>query len=268
MQTLLISSELDHSKVKFGPVDTNEKKGNNALSFISVKYEDDMNNMIVLQLPELKSSFCQLETHERFGKSNKTSLSFQLDSGRSSVQHIIDFIAKIEEAACNFVHTSEIFGKKDLKDVKSMLVSCIKPVYKKDKPKEINTAFPPSLRLNLPVQDNVISVDAVDNDEQPFDINSKSLKDCFVTAMVTLSCLWISENSTGKQFGLSMKVHKLRVVEPSNAIENEDMFMFRTNELNRVGMTDDEEGEDCEQMLKPSKQIPTKNTCDLLSDSD
>jgi hypothetical protein len=207
MQSLIFAKHVDVSKISFGQIRTNDSGGKN----ISILYDG---KPLYVQTPEMTCVY-GLSKWPGDGKNDKYSveLSFQGQTPNNGLGKFLkvlgDMNDKFLQAALD--NSLEWFRKKyTSKDVvEAIYTPLIK--YSKDKNTgEVTDRYPPTFRLNVPINDGKVGCLVYDANRSEIDLLDPGLitKSSKMTAIIRLSGVWIA----GGKFGCTCRVEQLRVI--------------------------------------------------------
>ena len=239
MPGIIIPREFDASKMSIGEMQINNIRKNAMVSY----HEDGVPSALRVQLPQMRCPFGCSQPKTEAGlplSENKVTLNLSVEN--PSIKEMFDKMndVLIKEGTKNSV---KYFGKKHSEGfIREFLKPNIKEPMMKDEEGrstgEVNPKYPPMLSLNLYKNDGRLNIDAVDNNENPMDLNDKDLKGAQITPILQCTGVWIGNN----MFGFTWKVLKLRVVLGKTGTST---ITFR-NDIDQVAVENTDDNEDPE----------------------
>jgi hypothetical protein len=209
----MFAKHIDVSKITFGQVRANESGGKN----IPILYDG---RPLYAQIPEMTCVY-GLSKWPGDGKNDRYSveLSFQGMKETNSLGKFMKVLGEMNDMYLQAAldNSLEWFRKKyTSKDVvEAIYTPLIK--YAKDKNTgEVTDRYPPTFRLNVPMNDGRVACAVYDGKKSEIDLLDPSLitKSAKMTAIIRFSGIWIA----GGKFGCTCRVEQLRVV-PMRGIE-------------------------------------------------
>lgn len=213
MQSLIFAKNIDVSKITFGQVRTNDSGGKN----IPILYDG---KPLYAQTPEMICVY-GLSKWPGDGKNDRYSieLSFQGQTPNNGLGKFLKVLADMNDLFLQAAldNSLEWFRKKyTSKDVvEAIYTPLIK--YAKDKNTgEFTDRYPPTFRLNIPMNDGKVGCAVYDIKKSEIDLLDPSLitKSSKMTGIIRLSGIWIA----GGKFGCTCRVEQLRVI-PQRGLE-------------------------------------------------
>jgi len=204
--TILLPRDIDVTKISFGAA----KQMNGGARVVPVSYDG---KTFIFQTARMTCNYGLSKWGE--GPAAKYSLdgSFKDKENNKSLSNFYDFLSNLDKymVKSGVTNSVEWFKKKTSSEevVDALYTHTLR--YSKDKNTgEINHQYPPTFKMNIPVQDGKIAVDVYDGKGNKIIIteeNAQQLKGATISAIIKCTGVWLAAGNCG----LTFRVAQLRV---------------------------------------------------------
>jgi Zn-finger nucleic acid-binding protein len=216
--SILLPRDIDVNKVSFGL----PKQLNGGARVVPIGYDG---KAFIFQTARMSCNYGLSKWGE--GVTAKYSLdgSFKDKDMNKSLENFFNFLKSLDEhlVKSGVANSVEWFKKRHSSEevVEALYTHAVR--YPKDKATgEISHQYPPSFKMNIPMQDGKVQVDVYDGKGNKIELteaDGMTLKGATVSAIVKCTGVWLA----GGNFGLTFRVAQLRVESQRNAL-NEYAF--------------------------------------------
>lgn len=240
--TILLSRDIDVNKITFGV----PKLLNGGARVVPVSYEG---KAFIFQTARMVCSYGLSKWGEGTAAKYSIDGSFKDKDMNKSLDNFYKFLTSLDEymVKSGVTNSVEWFKKRHSNEevVEALYTHTVR--YPKDKTTgEITHQYPPTFKMNVPMQDGKAMVDVYDgkgNKMELTDMSSSTLKGATVSAIIKCTGVWLAAGN----FGLTFRVAQLRIETQHNALAG---FAFQDEDT--LCENDDQEDDDVPE---------TKNKC-------
>ena len=261
MDSILLPSQIDLSKIKYGAVKVLPSGGKSI-------YVSHGGAPLMIQTPERRSPFGL----SKWDKTEKGSDGVEKDTykydlllgfdGKESRENLNTFYEKLSELDTKLIsdgmeNSMSWLGKKYTST--EVVTELYTPLIRHSRDKntgEVTDKYPPTFKLTVPYRDGKFQCTVYGPDKSEIDLSNINLQGARVVAIVQCVGIWV----VGKKYGCSWKVIQMKVTPRSNIPK----FAIRDVEDDKA-VEDDVEEEDVETAVQAVQAVAET---DVVSSSD